>query len=57
MTETLSFNQLAKLVEQNAYTLMSNLEWKAFTDKLWSQEEELKRLRKLNEKYRGQLKK
>lgn len=57
MATELSFNQLAKLVEENGYTLLANKEWKAFTNKLWALEEECKRLRKLNIKYREKLKK
>ena len=52
-TQPLSFNQLAKIVEENGYTLMGNIEFKKFTDKMFYLEEEVKRLKKLNEKYRN----
>jgi hypothetical protein len=53
----LTYNELAKLVEENGYKLLANKEWEAVTKKLFAQEEEVKRLKKLNDKYRMELRK
>lgn len=56
MNKQLTFNEIAKIARDNQFVLLSNKEWEAFTKTLWSLDEENKRLKQLNEKYRKELK-
>jgi len=53
MNKELTINQIAKIANENGFTLLSKLEWESFTKKLWALDEENKRLKKINEKLRG----
>ena len=52
-----TFNEIAKIAEKNKCVLLTNATWDAFCRKLWSVAEENKRLKKINEKLRSNLRK
>lgn len=51
----LTFNEMAKIADKSSCVLLSKEEWSAFTKKLFSLDEENKRLKKINDKLRNNI--
>ena len=52
INKDLTYNEIAKIANENGCVLLSCIEWESFTKKLWQVAEENKRLKKINDRLR-----